>query len=290
MSRLPDNPDGRMPLLDHLRELRNRVIKAMLGLLAGMVVGWLVKEQVWDILRDPFCAVPQSQELKGDSCALIVNGIFTSFFLNVKIAFIVGVLVSSPLWLYQLWAFVAPGLLSKEKRWSLLFLGLAIPLFLGGGVLAYFTIEKGLSIFLDFAPEDVAPLITVDEYLGYLVTMLLVFGLAFELPLLVSILNLAGALPHSTIKKFRRTIVFLIFVFAAVATPSPDPFTMLALAAPVVVLYGLADAVAFLVDRRRAKRPSLYEGLSDDETSVIEAEPFDIGEPIGPPGEGRVKS
>ena len=279
MSRRSDNPEGRMPLLDHLRELRNRLIKALLALIVGMVAGWMVKEQVWGFLQDPFCAVPQSQELRGDACALVVNGIFSSFFLNVKIAFIVGLLLSSPVWLYQLWAFVAPGLLAKEKRWSLLFLGLALPLFFGGAALAYVTIEKGLSIFLDFAPENVAPLITVDEYLGYLVTMLLVFGLAFELPLLVTILNLAGALPHSVIKKFRRTIIFLIFVFAAVATPSPDPFTMLALATPVVVLYGLADVVAFLVDRRRAKQPSLYEGLSDDEASVIEDGPSEVEEP-----------
>jgi len=205
----------------------------------------------------------------------VVNGIFSSFFFNVKIAFMVGAVVSSPVWLYQLWAFVAPGMLRKEKRWTLLFLSFALPLFLVGAFLAYFTVERGLALFLGFTPEDTAALITLDEYLGFLITMLLVFGLAFELPLLVTVLNLAGALSHETIKKWRRMIIFGIFVFAAVATPSADPFTMLSLALPVVLLFGISDGIAYLVDRRRARRPSLYEGLSDDEASVIEDEPFE---------------
>ncbi len=279
MTRRSENPEGRMPLLDHLRELRNRLVKALLGLVAGMVVGWLVKEEVWDVLREPFCDVPQSNDLKGDACSLVVNGIFSSFFLNLKIAFMVGAVVSSPVWLYQLWAFVAPGILRKEKRWTMLFLTLALPLFLVGTLLAYYTIERGLALFLGFTPEDVAALITVDEYLRFLITMLLVFGLAFELPLMVSVLNLAGALTHATIKKWRRMIIFGIFVFAAVATPSADPFTMISLALPVVVLFGVSDGIAYLVDRRRAARPALYEDLSDDEASVIEDEQFDIGDP-----------
>ncbi|WP_232835854.1 twin-arginine translocase subunit TatC [Actinocorallia populi] len=279
MSRRPENPEGRMPLLDHLRELRNRLLKALLGLVAGMVLGWMVKEEVWDVLKEPFCEVPQSKDLRGDACSMVVNGIFSSFFLNLKIAFMVGAIASSPVWLYQLWAFVAPGMLRKEKRWTVLFLSLALPLFLAGSFLAYFTIERGLALFLGFTPDDVAALITVDEYLRFLVTMLLVFGLAFELPLIVTILNLAGALSHATIKKWRRMIIFGIFVFAAAATPSADPFTMVSLALPVVVLFTVSDGVAYLVDRRRASRPSLYEGLSDDEASAIEDEPFDIGEP-----------
>ncbi|GAB2838457.1 twin-arginine translocase subunit TatC [Actinocorallia aurea] len=280
MSGRSENPEGRMPLLDHLRELRNRVVKALLALLIGMIVGWLVKEEVWDFLREPFCDVPQSNALRGDdSCSLVVNGIFSSFFLNVKIAFIVGAILSSPVWLYQLWAFVAPGLHRKEKRWTMLFIALALPLFMVGMTLAYFTIERGLALFLGFTPDDVAPLITVDEYLSFLITMLLVFGLAFELPLFVSVLNFAGALPHATIKRWRRGIIFGIFLFAAVATPSADPFTMLSLAAPVVILFGVSDGIAYLVDKRRGAGKELYDGLSDDEASVIEDEPSDIGEP-----------
>ncbi|MDX6744266.1 twin-arginine translocase subunit TatC [Actinocorallia sp. A-T 12471] len=273
------NPDGRMPLLDHLRELRNRTVKALLGLLVGMVIGWVLKEEVWQILREPFCSVPQSTDLKGDECSLVVNGIFSSFFLNVKIAFLVGVVLSSPVWLYQLWAFVAPGLHRKEKRWTLLFLTLALPLFLVGAALAYLTVERGIALFLGFTPDNVAALITVDEYLRFVITMLLVFGLAFELPLFVSILNLAGVLPHAVIKKWRRGIIFGIFVFAAVATPSADPITMVSLAIPVIILFSMSDGIAFLVDKRRATQPSLYEGLSDDEASVIDDEPSDIGEP-----------
>lgn len=262
--------EGRMPLMDHLRELRNRLIKAILGLLVGMVVGWLIFSPVWEFLKEPYCSLPQSKALSADHCTLVVNGIFQSFFLHLKIAFIIGLIVSAPIWLYQLWAFVAPGLYRRERRWTYLFLGAAVPLFAVGAALAYLTVEKGLSIFLGFAPEDVTALITVDEYLGYVLTMLLVFGITFELPLFVTILNLAGVLPHSTIKKSRRIIIFCIFVFAAVATPSADPLTMLALALPTVALFEIAEGIAFLTDRRRARRPGLYDDLSDDEASPLD--------------------
>lgn len=259
-----------MPLMDHLRELRNRLIKAILGLLAGMIVGWLVFNPVWDFLKAPYCTLPQSQALAADQCTLVVNGIFQSFFLHLKIAFIIGLVFSAPVWLYQLWAFVAPGLYRKERRWTYVFLAAAVPLFAVGAGLAYLTVEKGLALFLGFAPEDVTALITVDEYLGYVLTMLLVFGLTFELPLFVSVLNLAGVLPHQRIKKSRRVIVFCVFVFAAIATPSADPFTMLALALPTVVLFEIAEGLAFLHDRRKARRPELYAGLSDDEASPLD--------------------
>lgn len=256
--------------MDHLRELRNRLIKAIAGLLVGMVVGWLVFNPVWEFLKAPYCSLPQSQPFAKDRCSLVVSGIFQSFFLHLKLAFIIGLIVSAPVWLYQLWAFVAPGLYRRERRWTYLFIGAAVPLFAIGAALAYLTVEKGLSIFLGFAPEDVTALISVEEYLGYILTMLLVFGLTFELPLFVTVLNLAGVLPHSTIKKSRRIIVFCIFVFAAVATPSADPLTMLALALPTVALFEIAEGIAFLTDRRRARRPGLYDDLSDDEASPLD--------------------
>ncbi|GAA2592260.1 twin-arginine translocase subunit TatC [Actinomadura fulvescens] len=269
------NPEGRMPLMDHLRELRNRLIKAILALLAGTVIGWIFFEPVWDFLKEPYCSLPQSKDLNGKTCSLVVNGIFSSFFLRLKIAFIIGMVISSPVWLFQLWAFVAPGLYRRERRWTYVFMGVAIPLFFVGTALAYITVDKGLSIFLGFVPDDVSALITVDHYLGYVLAMLLVFGLTFELPLFVVILNLAGVLSSARIRRSQRMIIFGIFVFSAVATPSADPFTMLALALPTVVLFEVSAVLAFLNDRRKARRPDPDAGLSDDEISPLDLEEID---------------
>jgi sec-independent protein translocase protein TatC len=266
-----DNPEGRMPLIEHIRELRSRLIRAVLAVILGIAVGWLVFQPVWDVLKEPYCALPQSRQL-GPDCKLYVNGIFDQFFIRLKVAFIVGLLVSSPVWLYQLWAFVAPGLHRSERRWTYLFMIAAVPLFAVGGLLAYFVLDKGLAIFLgSFAFESVAALITVDAYLGYATTMLFVFGLTFELPLFVTVLNLAGVLTHERLKRWRSWIIFLIFVFAAVATPSPDPFGMLALAIPTVVLFEVSELFAFLHDRAKARRGSPYDHLSDDEAAPLDS-------------------
>ncbi|NEA26512.1 twin-arginine translocase subunit TatC [Actinomadura bangladeshensis] len=275
LSRHDAAPDGRMPLMDHLRELRNRLIKAILAFVVGAIVGWLLFDPVWDFLKQPYCSLPQSHVIDKDQCSLFVNGIFSSFFLKLKIACIIGAVISAPVWLYQLWAFVAPGLYSRERRWTYVFLGAAVPLFFVGTALAYVTVDKGLAIFLGFVADDVKPLITVDSYLGYVLTMLLVFGLTFELPLFVVVLNLAGVLSSKRIRRFQRMILFGIFVFAAVATPSADPFTMLALALPTVLLFEIAALLAFLNDRRRARRPDPYEGLSDDEASPLDLDAID---------------
>ncbi len=275
LSRRDAAPDGRMPLMDHLRELRNRLIKAILAFVVGAIIGWLLFDPVWDFLKQPYCSLPQSRVVDKTECSLFVNGIFSSFFLKLKISCIIGAVISAPLWLYQIWAFVAPGLYRRERRWTYVFLGAAVPLFFVGTALAYVTVDKGLAIFLGFVADDVKPLITVDSYLGYVLTMLLVFGLTFELPLFVVVLNLAGVLSSARIRRTQRMMLFGIFVFAAVATPSADPFTMLALALPTVLLFEIAALLAFLNDRRRARRPDPYAGLSDDEASPLDLEAID---------------
>jgi sec-independent protein translocase protein TatC len=267
-----ENPEGRMPLMEHIRELRNRLLKALLGLGLGMVVGWIFFKPAWNFIAEPFCKL-NIQGVVGcgkDGHPLIVTGVFDAFFLHLKIAFVVGLILSSPVWLYQLWAFVAPGLYQRERRWTYVFMGGAIPLFAAGAFLAYLTLDKVLGILLGFTPDHVVPLVTITSYLSYAVAMLLIFGATFELPLFVVVLNLAGVLTHARIRKWRRTLVFGIFVFAAVATPSQDPFTMLALALPTVVLFEVAELVAYVHDRRKAARPDPYADLSDDEASPLE--------------------
>jgi sec-independent protein translocase protein TatC len=179
---------------------------------------------------------------------------------------VVGLIVSSPIWFYQLWAFIAPGLYRREKRWTFAFVGTAVPLFALGGVFAYLAMSRGLRFLLSLTPPDVRALITIDTYFGYAMAMLFIFGLAFELPLVLVMLNLAGAVSHAFIRKYRRIMIFLVFVFAGAATPSPDPFSMLLLAVPCVILVELAELFVWLNDRRRARREATLlasEGLAE---------------------------
>jgi sec-independent protein translocase protein TatC len=267
------NPDGRMPLRDHIRELRNRILKAGAGLLVGGILGWIFFNPVWRVLKGPFTRLPAKNCIKSagqHSCDLVVHGIFDGFYVHLKIALIVGAVLSSPIWLYQIWAFVAPGLYKRERRWTYTFIGAAVPLFFAGGLLAYITLDKGLRFFMNLAPGNTLVLIGVQDYLSYAMAMLLIFGLTFELPLFMVILNLAGVVTHAKIKKHRRMMIFLVFLFAAVATPSQDPFTMLALAVPTVFLFEVAEGLAWIHDRRKARRPDPLAELPDDQISSLD--------------------
>jgi sec-independent protein translocase protein TatC len=243
-----------MPLMEHIRELRNRLIKGALGIIAGMIVGWLVYARAFSFIAGPFCRISIDGKVGCGAHPLVVTGVFDPFFVKLKVAFVVGLVVSSPVWFYQLWAFIAPGLYRREKRWTFAFVGTAVPLFALGGFFAYLAMSRGLRFLLGLTPHGVRPLITIDTYFGYVIAMLLIFGLAFELPLIIVILNLAGVLSHSFVRKWRRMMIFLVFVFAGAATPSPDPFSMLLLAIPCVVLVELAEVFVWLNDRRRARR------------------------------------
>src|SRR6266851_5490743 len=262
------DPEGRMPLMEHIREFRNRLIKGVLAIIAGMVVGWIIYARAFTFITAPFCNL-HIQGTVGcgkDGHPLVVTGVFDPFFVKLKVAFVVGLIVSSPVWFYQLWAFIAPGLYRREKRWTFAFVGAAVPLFALGGVFAYLAMSRGLRFLLGLSPEGVRPLITIDTYFGYAMAMLFIFGLAFELPLVLVILNLAGAVSHAFIRKYRRVMIFLVFVFAGAATPSPDPFSMLLLAVPCVILVELAELFVWLNDRRRARREAALlasEGLTE---------------------------
>ena len=198
-----------MPLMEHIRELRSRVLKALLALGLGTVVGWFFFNPVWRFLERPYCKIqihdrPPGAVLGSGHCTLFVTGIFDAFFLHLKVAVVVGILISSPVWLYQLWAFIAPGLYARERRWTYAFVGTAVPLFALGGAFAYLAMSRGLHFLLGLVPNGAQPIITIDTYLGYAMAMLLIFGLAFELPLTLVILNLAGVLTHERFRKWRR--------------------------------------------------------------------------------------
>jgi sec-independent protein translocase protein TatC len=276
------NPDGRMPLFDHIRELRNRVLKAALAMCFGMGVGLLFFSRIWNIIERPFCraVINHHTGCGGIGHALVINGVLDPFMLRLKVAFVVGLIVTSPVWLYQLWAFLAPGLYRREKRWAYAFVGVAAPLFVAGAGLAYLVMSRGLRFLIHLTPHGVLILPTVDTYFGYVTAMLLGFGLAFELPLALVMLNMAGILTHERIKKWRRMMIFCVFVFAGIASPSPDPLTMLLLAVPCVVLVELAELIIWSNDRRRVSR-SPYAGLSDDEVSPLDDVPSHDGVDAG---------
>ncbi|MER5623214.1 twin-arginine translocase subunit TatC [Streptosporangium sp. NPDC002544] len=263
--------------MEHLRELRNRLIISLLGLLAGIVIGFIFFAPIWQFVSAPYCGLPQAQELRPGECTMLILGVFDSFFVNLKVAAMFGIVVSSPVWLWQIWGFVTPGLYRNEKRYSILFIVLAVPLFLAGAALAYFVMDTGLSILLGFAPPGTLIGITIDEYLSYALVMLIIFGVSFELPLLMVFLNIIGVLPRSLVAKHRRMVIFIMFLFAALATPSTDPFSMIALAIPMVVLFALAEGVMYLREKRQPKGED-FSHLSDDEASSLDDDASPLGD------------
>jgi len=274
-SRRQQNPEGRMPLLDHLRELRNRVVKVALALVAGMTVGFIFFNQAWRVIERPLCAAHIRGQIGCHTLGvnqLVLNGPLDAFYLRVKVALIVGVILSSPVWLYQIWAFAAPGLRAREKRWSYIFLGAAIPLFLTGITLCYLSLGRSMHYLLGLTPSGVQNLIQVDQYMSFVMAMMLAFGLTFEVPLLIVMLNLAGVLTHERFRKWRRVLIFGVFLIAGMANPSPDPVTMLILGGTCALLVEAAEFIVWANDRRRARlHPDPYAGLADDELSPLQS-------------------
>jgi sec-independent protein translocase protein TatC len=281
-SQRQQNPDGRMPLMDHIRELRNRVVKAALALIVGMIVGFVIFRWAFQIIEHPLCAANVDGHTGCKTLGvnrLVLDGPLDTFYMRVKVAFIVGLIISCPIWLYQIWAFVAPGLYAREKRWGYIFLGSAVPLFLIGVTLAYWSLTRTMDYLLHLTPQGVSNLIDFDQYLSFVLTMMFAFGLAFELPLIIVMLNMAGILSHQRFKKWRRVMIFAVFVIAGMANPSPDPITMLILGGACVAMVEVAEFIVWQNDRRRARlHPSPYADLADDQLSPInldDTEPHD---------------
>ncbi len=262
-----------MPLMDHLRELRGRLLKALLAVAVGAVAAWFFYDPIINLIIEPFCdSTAQFRESRDlGECSLVVTSVTAPFMLQLQVSIVVGMLASSPVWLYQLWRFITPGLHRNERRWTFLFLATSVPLFLAGAALAFYVLPKGLSILLEFTPERVAPLIPVDAYLKFVIRTMLVFGVGFLIPVVVVVLNLIGILPSKTLRRTRSWTVVGIFIFAAVGTPTGDPVTMLLVALPMWGLYETAIVIARFNDRRRGSagdEPD-YDELDDEEASSI---------------------
>jgi sec-independent protein translocase protein TatC len=270
-----------MTLIGHLKELRNRVGVALLFVLLGTAVCfWWYDHGLGQFIRAPYCAIPDADRAldtgsSAGDCRLLVTDVFGGALIRLKIAFIAGVVVSAPFWLYQVWRFLTPGLKRNEKRYGVAFVAASSTLFGMGAVLAYVSLKAGLTLLLGLAGDNVAIALTAQDYIGFVISILLAFGVSFELPLIAVVLNLIGVLSHAVLSKARRWIYFLTIVFAAVITPTQDPFTMLLMAVPMCLLFELAIQVARFVDRRRAKREAAagLAGLDDDEASPLDATP-----------------
>jgi len=263
----PVGDDGRMALSDHLRELRARILKAGLAITVAFVVALFFFDPIYELVLDPYFKA--QAKLPHGSSEAVTNGPAAGFLLYLKLCGLTGIVASCPVWLYQIWAFIMPGLHPSEKRWTGLFAVIAGPLFLVGVVLGYVTLPKGLEILIGLNPDGVTNLVEFNDYLTFFSRTLIGFGIAFEIPVFVVLLNMAGVLKGKTLGAHRPWMIVGTFVFAAVMTPSGDPFTMSFMAVPMVVLFLISEVIARLNDRRRAGK-ALNAGHSPDEASPLD--------------------
>lgn len=245
---------GRMSLLDHFRELRKRLVRAALSIAIFGVLGWVFYSKIVRVLTKPVCDLSRAASTPHHCGVLYIDGVLGPLNLQISVAIVTGVILSSPIWLYQLWAFVAPALHRREKKYSILFIATATPFFAAGAALAYWILPLAIKVLLRFTPTTLTNLIKFSDYLTFVLHLILVFGLAFELPVFLVALNFAGVLSGRSILKPWRIAVFGITLFSATFVPTSDPFTMGVLALPLVGFYFLAGGIALLNDRRRASK------------------------------------
>lgn len=240
-----------MPLAAHLKELRNRIVVAGIAIALGAVAGWFLYDPVLQLLQQPLYDISAEQ---GRVAELNYAGVVSPFDMKVKVSLFIGVMVSSPVWLWQIWGFVVPGLTKTEKRYSVGFILAAVPLFLAGAALAFFALPNAVKALTGFTPTGAANIVPANEYLSFVMILIVVFGVAFVLPVLMVGLNMLGILSAYRIARSWRILVLLIFIFAAMATPAPDALSMFFLVIPMSVLFFFSYLLCLLNDRRRKKR------------------------------------
>jgi sec-independent protein translocase protein TatC len=250
------DPEGMMSLADHLRELRYRVIVAVTGVVLASVAAAFFYDQLYLVMMRPYLqAVGMLKESNPELTATtVITGVTAPFQLAILVCAVAGLVLSSPLWMYQLWAYIAPALLTKEKKYALGFLAAGIPLFLSGVFVGYLILPQGISVLLAFTPDTVpvTNLLDVQDFLKLTLQLMVIFGLGFLMPVVVVGANLMGVVKAAQLKKARTYVIFGLFVFGAAATPSTDPFSMLALSLPMIALYLIAEVICRVHDRRKA--------------------------------------
>jgi len=244
---------GVMPLMDHLRELRRRLLIAIIAILAGTIVGWVVYPQLFEFVKQPYTeGIGPLLHRRGFNATLVLSGgIGSAFTFRLKVALVLGLVLASPVWVWEVWAFILPALHRNEKRWAYLLTATGVPLFVGGVIVGFVVLPKGIQVLVSFAPESIQVLLNLGDYLSFMLRTVLVFGIAAQIPLVVILLNQIGAVSSRQLAAARPWTIVGIFIFAAVATPSTDPLTMLFLAVPMTVLYLVSEFIARITDRRK---------------------------------------
>lgn len=240
-------------LMGHLRELRRRVVFSMIAFLVVSIGAFFFYEVLLELIRRPLCSL-DSRYLGPQGCDLIFTKVGGGFMFRLKVTALAGIFLASPVWLYQMWAFITPGLTSKEKKYAMPFLFTAVLLFAAGGALAYVSLPKGLQLLLTIGGDGLIAFLDAEKYLSFVGLMVLGFGVMFEMPVFLFFLGLVGVLSSAQLRQQRRTALVAIVALAAVVTPSQDPYTLLALSVPLYVMYELTILALRLVDRSRAKR------------------------------------
>ncbi|MPZ89262.1 MAG: twin-arginine translocase subunit TatC [Nitriliruptorales bacterium] len=248
-----------MTLVEHLQELRSRLFKSAAAIVVGFVVGFIFRDHVLELLQRPYCNLPSeiragAARISGDAeCSLLVLRVLDPFVISLKAAAVVAVVIAAPVVCYQLLRFVAPGLRPMERRYSIPFVVASQVLFAGGAVFSFFLIPRALEFLLGFAGPSLTPVLSGNEYLSFILQVMIAFGVSFEFPLVLMILSLMGVVTSKGLRRWRRQAIFGTFVAAAIITPTQDPLTMTMMAAPLVLFYEFSVLFAWFVERRRAR-------------------------------------
>jgi sec-independent protein translocase protein TatC len=250
--RTSDESTGTMTVMEHLEELRRRIVICLLAVCVGMAVAWPLYGHFMTLIREPFCtyvhSLPKTQRPPAD-CHLVFTGLLEAMVVKLKIVLYLGLAISLPVLLYQLWAFIVPGLHDREKKMVVPFISSSIVLFIAGAVFAYVLLPRGLNFLLGFAGPAAVPLISLDHYVGFVVLLILAFGVSFEFPVLLVCLLLVRVISTAQLRRVRRYAILGISIFAAVITPSSDLYTMLGLMIPMVLFYEAAIIIGRFLKR-----------------------------------------
>jgi len=252
----PVPADGTMSLYDHLRELRYRFTVSALAIIITSTIAAFFYRPLLEFVMWPYSEGIRILQESNKAQILIVNqGSTSPFVLALKTCAWAGLIAACPVWIWQLWAFIVPGLLTQERKWALRFMFSAVPLFLLGAATGYLVMPRGIAVMLQFTPEDlgITNMQDLNAFLDLEMKLILIFGLAFLLPIVLIFLNIIGVLSAQAMKKARVYAIFGTFVFGAMVTPSTDPVSMLALALPMALLYLGAELFAHVHDRRKAR-------------------------------------
>lgn len=245
---------GEMTLIEHLAELRTRLFRAALALTAGAIVGYVVFPYVLEFMLAPYCDVPTAFRPDPEGpCRLIATRALEPFSVRIKTSLVIGLLLGGPVIFYQLWRFITPGLTAKERRYSLPFVVLSQVMFVAGMAFAYLIIPQGLRILLSFGGESITPLLGAGEYLSFILTTAVAFGVVFEIPLVLVFLSLIGMVSSSQLRRFRPYALVLNVGVAAIVTPTTDAVTLLFMAVPMALFYEAAIGASWLIERSRRR-------------------------------------